>query len=215
VAEARPQDDRPLAAGNVQPTRRPLNERVVSSLPCVALLAILVAACGVTSSNGDGSGPALLSGSAAGRAFSYANEAALFAGDALFLGPTNTGSIVVVFSNRADYCSLEQAYEDIAGMDFWELVIQWPHGWAPPGTYTVDGAAVSGGYEILDQACGIKYFDGATSGTIDLSVVNSTVVSGSFDVTLRTGEHVAVSFSAPVCPLSPDGGLRVNRCIAP
>jgi len=96
-----------------------------------------------------------------------------------------------------------------------------------PGTYLTPGPNGAGPtvfagifWHDFNATCSDRQAQG--TGTVTLTDVSSTSVSGSFDVTLdawlsdaapRIG-HLSGSFKAPVCAASrDDGGISVGRCM--
>jgi hypothetical protein len=94
-----------------------------------------------------------------------------------------------------------------------------------PGVYPVlrpdAGAAsgavamtVSGWYQQLDGDCGAPSPETATSGSVVVSAIDRTAISGSFDLTFPNGDFVTGQFSAPVCVIN-EGGYDAPppRCV--
>jgi hypothetical protein len=77
-----------------------------------------------------------------------------------------------------------------------------------PGTYSVvaDGGTASmtagGTYLALDADCGSPNTVSASSGNVTISMVNTTTISGTFDLTFSDGDHLMGQFSATNCVLT-------------
>jgi hypothetical protein len=79
-----------------------------------------------------------------------------------------------------------------------------------PGVYPVpppDAGAASGAvamtamgwYQQLDGDCGAPSPETATSGSVVVSAIDRTAISGSFDLTFPNGDFATGQFSGPVC----------------
>jgi len=84
----------------------------------------------------------------------------------------------------------------------------------PPGTYTIgDTTSVAlAEFTAQDATCTQTTDDKGTAGTITLTSSSSTEVSGSFDVTFDSGDHVTGTFSAPVCNASLTSDAGTSAC---
>ncbi len=75
----------------------------------------------------------------------------------------------------------------------------------PAGTYSVRGDNggkffVSVGFEATDANCANESITSdASDGTVDLVSVSPTLVTGRFDATFPSGDHLTGQFYAPVC----------------
>jgi hypothetical protein len=84
-----------------------------------------------------------------------------------------------------------------------------------PGSYPIEqqqqpasGAYSNAQYATFDDACRPSETVQATSGSVIVQTASASLVTGSFDLTMSTGDHVAGTFSAPVCdaPVASDAG---------
>lgn len=73
------------------------------------------------------------------------------------------------------------------------------------------GAVVSAHYYLADPSlnpCCSTLVD-ATSGSVDISQITTSLVAGDFDISLSSGDHLTGTFSAPTCTVTtpaPDAG---------
>ena len=70
------------------------------------------------------------------------------------------------------------------------------------------GAAASAHYYLADPSLPATLVD-ATSGSVDISLINASIVAGDFDISLSSGDHLTGTFSAPTCAVAtpaPDAG---------
>jgi hypothetical protein len=103
----------------------------------------------------------------------------------------------ILFANQAD---LELSLQSVPT----------PAGLPPltPGKYSVvtDGGTASmtagGTYLALDADCGHPNMVSASSGNVTISMVNTTVISGAFDLVFSNGDHLMGQFSAPTCVMT-------------
>jgi hypothetical protein len=172
----------------------------VLALPALAV----VAACGSSSS---GASPPVTA--------DYADQVAFVDTDTAHeAGPGAFSDTVVVLSKRGDLCAVAQAGEATAQLDHFKIVVQSPgHTSTPPGTYPVDGTAISAAHLVYDDTCGFRVVDTATAGAVTLTAVDAHAVAGSFDVTLRSGSRLTGTFAAPACSVPPDAGIVPTRCV--
>ncbi len=74
-----------------------------------------------------------------------------------------------------------------------------------PGTYSVsqpnaNGVFVNAAFAATDSTCAVEASSAsASSGTVQIVTVSSTMVTGTFDVTFPSGDHLTGQFAAPVC----------------
>ena len=72
-------------------------------------------------------------------------------------------------------------------------------------SYMLPAPARSSAFEsnVTDGQCNVNYDpppDGTGDGTVTVSSVSATTITGSFDVTLENGEHVTGTFHPSSCP---------------
>jgi len=164
-----------------------------------SILVPLVASCG--------SSPFTVTGTIGGNS--------LKAGDALSaLGAVAYDSIpynaaAVVLSNSSGLCASASSGKEPKSSQFWTLALNDHTGTSPPsvlGTYTVwpltgpqPATFVVVQYTLTDANCLPVQSDRATSGTVTITSISNGDVSGNFDLTFDTGDHVTGSFSAKNC----------------
>jgi hypothetical protein len=83
-----------------------------------------------------------------------------------------------------------------------------------PGTFPVSSPGNSPNavvtFEIDDPTCKPLTMGAASSGSVTLTAITATTLTGTFDVTFPDGEHVSGTFEAPVCDVQGlDGGAPV------
>jgi hypothetical protein len=123
-------------------------------------------------------------------------------------GPFTTNGVVVVVSNIAGACTVEQAMSNPANQKTLTLIASSPTP-VVAGTYSILTANASANhtfgalvYETTDAQCARTSTHPAHSGSITLSTVGSTTVEGSFDVVMDTGDKLSGTFVASVCNVS-------------
>jgi hypothetical protein len=200
----------------------------------VAGAASAIACGGATTGPGGSGGSGTVSGTVAGTTFVVASEVAAVEPVSLtcsgFGGPdaggqtctSNGQEVVVVLTNRADAtCAAIQAEAtthqslSFADLDVLGLVVATSTGTIAPGTYQVaptisvatPGASVT--FEVTDGTCGVKLNALAQSGTVTLTSLDATGVSGSYDVSFGTQGSFSGSFDVAMCAL-PDGGVTTS-----
>jgi hypothetical protein len=83
-----------------------------------------------------------------------------------------------------------------------------------PGTYIINSSGLqgSGQYLVFDAACLITKQVDAIGGTVTLTTVTATQVEGAFNVMFPGGDHLAGSFSLPVCTVPPSVSSTPTNC---
>jgi hypothetical protein len=74
----------------------------------------------------------------------------------------------------------------------------------PPGTYSISGNSgayfVRAGLAVTDANCNLKSITSdASDGSIEIISVTPMLVTGRFDLTFPSGDHLTGQFAAPVC----------------
>ena len=160
---------------------------------------ILLAACG-------GSSPFTVNGTIRG--------SSLKPGDAISeIGGVSIGSVpvngaVVLLSNSSGLCASANARKEPKSSQFMTFVISDRTTSVTPtaGTYTIwpgSGAQPTkfafAQYAQTDANCQPVQLVVANSGTITITSINNGDVSGNFDFTFSSGDHVTGSFAAKNC----------------
>jgi hypothetical protein len=167
--------------------------------------------------------PPTLSGSWEGNSFQVH--------DAIAFRPSLQGEnvLVVAYTDAKNLCGHLQAGTQKASTQYVTVTLLADAGNAAaappivPGTYTVgptpqpqpDGSTllVTGGFSALDAACHDNLvMNLAQSGTVTLSGVSATQVSGSFQFTFQNGDKFEGTFDVPVCALPP-GAPASPSCV--
>jgi hypothetical protein len=163
----------------------------------VRLLALALAAC-----SSSGSSPGSISGTIKSKTFAV--------NDALTLA--SSSQIEIVLTSVSDACVPPAEQVQHPGETALLLLLgnydaASGNTTAPTaaGTYTVSSTVVmheaTVEANILDATCANDAANGAlaTGGTVELTGVDGGTFSGTFDVQLDSGDHVAGSFRAPTC----------------
>jgi hypothetical protein len=207
---------------NALPSGSP-SPSLASCLPFVLAVTAL-AAC---SSSSGGSGNGSVNGTVDGISFSAASGLAEVGpeststdctgssdGGTSSCTTTSSGQVVaVILTNRAGISceTVTGQGNKFANLDALELAVGTAGGTVATGTYTLVGAesGLSSGAEAIllttSANCGQSLDLTASSGTITLSAITATSVSGSFNVTFGSMGSFSGSFDEPLCEL-PDGG---------
>jgi hypothetical protein len=133
---------------------------------------------------------------------------------------TSAGQVVIVLlTNRADAtCALAQSEEatganvELASFDDLEIGVGTPTGTVVTGTYSVpapnagaSGSVAVGQFGTTDASCHAGQQVQATSGTVTLTTLTATTVTGSYNLTFATQGTFSGSFDVDVCQLPSDG----------
>jgi hypothetical protein len=212
-----------------------LSNRLSASLALLSCLGALGACGGATvsdpgSGSGSTSGSGSLSGSVAGTTFQVASELAAITiangSESCIVGSdggssctsTSSGqSVLVLFTNRSDAtCAAAQSEiasntnTSFANMDALELLVTSASGEVTTGAYEVTASATDGSgggalFATTTASCGQGLDVTAIGGTITLTQVGATGVTGSYSVDFGAQGTFTGSFDVPICNL-PDGG---------
>ena len=101
---------------------------------------------------------------------------------------------------------------EFANLDELDLSVANVNGAVTAGTYDIAGPGTDikstgavANFETTTSKCSIALTQPATKGTVTLSHIGSTSVSGSFAVTFGSKGAMSGSFDVPLCAI-PDGG---------
>ena len=92
---------------------------------------------------------------------------------------------------------------------------------ATPGTYTsaagdsgVPSALTAAATYYQDNAnCDVTTTEATTSATVTVSAIDTTAISGTFDLTFPNGDHAKGQFAAPVCVVEPFPDIQSSRAL--
>jgi hypothetical protein len=160
------------------------------------------------------SGTASVTGSVGGVPFSFSSLIAIEESDP----GSNTTFVFVVMSNRAFSCAeLQDAStrnETFANLNAL-MVGAYASGDRTLSAQTFDvgnGASTDQGLVVLDTTdakCNPTSNE-AQSGTVTFSTLTATFVSGSFNASFSSGDHVQGTFSAPICNIGSTSSTSTN-----
>jgi hypothetical protein len=106
-----------------------------------------------------------------------------------------SSSTTIELTTFANACTSAQAGMDPTNGGYLKLELE--NGEPPAaGTYML-GSDVKAEFKSYADCVKTKFE--ATSGSITVTLVSSSTLSGSFDLTLETNEHITGTFAAPVC----------------
>jgi hypothetical protein len=112
-------------------------------------------------------------------------------------GVLDAGRFRALVEDRASICSTSARRQNST-----VLTIETPSG--APGTYPNASVEIS----KLDATCANAQSYASESGTVTITSASSTVIAGTFDVTLANGAGTLKgSFNIPVCP-----SLKLDTC---
>jgi hypothetical protein len=122
------------------------------------------------------------------------------------------GDVIISVSSLENACaSWKEGTWNQPGATAFALVVTSGTTALAPGSYPIEQGAQPAPYanvtwSVSDSMCKQIDYTEAKSGSVILQTVTPSLVTGSFDVTLYTGDHVSGTFSAPVCdaPASAD-----------
>ncbi len=155
---------------------------------------------------GCGSNPFTVNGSIRGNSLKSGDAVSATGSVALGGSPINAG--VVVLSNTSGLCGLAVAGKEPKNSQFLILVVSDRNTNTAPtgaGSYVIYSSGAQptklaiAQYFQTDASCHEIQSTLATSGTITLTSVSNGNLSGTFDLTFDTGDHVSGSFSAANC----------------
>jgi hypothetical protein len=198
--------------------------------------ALGVNACGgeTTTLGAPGGSGTTVTGTVGGTSLSVASQLAAigpqstscsgFSGDGGGQTCTSNGqAVIVVLTNRSDAtCAAAQAEATSGGSfefaNFAELLllVSTATGTVAPGTYSIvspSSTVLSGAAAIFgttNATCGTVIDSNATSGSITLTQVSATDVSGTYDVSFGSEGSFSGAFDVAICDV-PDAGTGGSR----
>ncbi len=154
----------------------------------------------------DGEGPAVIVGTAGGRAFSARGAIDEVSGES-----ASFATIVIPANFDLSCADLQQAARSGSARANLRFLIIWLFGTATsmvPGVYDATPSAPSNTgarsatafYRVLDATCSATD-EYAASGNVAVTAVDSATISGHLDLTFPNGDTLTGTFSAPVCPV--------------
>jgi hypothetical protein len=180
------------------------------------------------SSSSPGSGSASLSGSVSNTTFSVASTLAVF--DVANASETCTGqsdggsqctssssgqAVGVLLTNRSEAtCSAVGHNLSLSNFDVVQLVVTNNNGNVATGTYAIappqgSPTRAEASFTTEDASCAQKINTTATGGSITLTQISGTNVSGSYSVTFGAEGSFQGTFDVPACA-TPDAGLAAD-----
>ena len=205
---------RPLAQGASFAPLHSVGRHAKRLVVATAGVLFAVAGCSGRTSSGGGSsssaGGNVVNGTIAGSAVPIKDSMAVYQN-----GP-DVAYALVVMTDAPNICASTQHQHTPPGSTSFSLGLVEGLGITTlsPGMFQVSASAGEGneavvGYEVQDSSCSMITGGDATSGTVTLTSISSTSLSGTFDVTFPSGDEVTGSFDAPVCPLTADAGTAI------
>jgi hypothetical protein len=175
----------------------------------VVVLVATLAAC--SSSSGGGSGTASVSGTIQG--------AAVPATDSVGLSSVSTqngvseAAVGAIITNIANACGVLQDHGNPPGATALVVAVSASGGSVATGTYGIvsQGFGATASYATQDMNCNPSLNETATGGSVTLTSVSGSSVSGTFDLTF-SGDHLTGSFSAPICNYSTSADAGASAC---
>lgn len=174
--------------------------------------AVWVAAAAVacsSSSGGGGSGSASVTGTIQARAIPAQDAVGL--SSVAMNGSMVESAVGAVITNVTGACSVLQNHGNPPDASTLIVAVAADSSSVAPGTYDIvsQGFGATASYALQDQNCLTVVSENASSGTVTISSVGSSV-NGSFDLTFGA-DHITGTFSAPVCVYTPvtDGGAAM------
>lgn len=138
------------------------------------------------------------------------NGATITVADAVFIAGTPGGGVkelVIDMQDQAGSCARIQAntYKQNTTEVGFTIALEGAASPVGPGTYAVGDSNnnkthVNGGVQEPDPMCLGKHL-GTKSGSVTITYVSSTSVSGTFDLTLENMDHITGSFGATACDM--------------
>jgi hypothetical protein len=126
-------------------------------------------------------------------------------------GSTTESAVGAAITNVAGACGVLQMHGVLPDTSTLVVEVAADSASVAPGTYMVvsQGFGASASYALTDQNCLPALTENATSGTVTISSVGSSV-NGSFDL-MFDSDHLTGTFSAPICSFSlSDGGAACS-----
>ena len=163
-----------------------------------------------------GGGSAMIGGTVGGGAVAVVDVVGIASSD-VESGKTVSYAGVIV-ANQSGTCATLQRDGNPPGAQALDVLVATDGAAVAPGTYALgpgptNGAWTSVTYVAQDAACHKTTSEQAQTGSITLTAVSSALVTGRFDVTFPSGDHLTGTFSAPVCAV--DIGALANETPLP
>jgi hypothetical protein len=208
-----------------------MNERILMTIPVFVVVGAL-AACSSSGKTGTGGGSGSVSGTVGGTTFTVGSGVAIIGQNtsSSCFGPTADGGesctsatngyiAQIILANLSILsCSfIESSFDSnasYANADALELSILNPNGDITAGTYDIVAAdagepgntnIAAAEFSTTTSTCGDGLDVMASSGTITVSAVSATSISGTYDITFGSQGSFAGSFDSPACAV-PDAG---------
>jgi hypothetical protein len=136
-------------------------------------------------------------------------------------GTTETSTTALIFiTNESDTCGVVSGRHNPPNATTLNLIVSANGGSIQPGKYLVGGGytpvqsaywQTSASFAIEDASCNATTTAQATEGWITVTTISSSVIEGSFDITMSYADHLTGTFQAPICPgFSIVGGTPVK-----
>lgn len=170
-----------------------------------AATAMALTAC--SSSSGGGSGSASVTGTIQGAAVPASDSVGL--SSVSTANGTSEAAVGAIITNVANACGVLQSHANPANATALVLAVSASGSSVGTGTYDIvsQGFGATASYAKQDSTCNTSFSENASGGSVTLTAVSGSSVSGTFDLTFGS-DHVTGSFSAPICSYSAgDGGV--------
>ena len=181
-------------------------------LGVLSLLGFAAAACGGSTSSTTG-GSSEVSGTAGGAPALATDSIALF-------GTQSVGAVPVAYAgailtNLNGTCGVLQRKGNPASATAITVLVATRNPSVALGTYPIGNIAGTNaevGYSAESATCMTTVNEKATGGTITITHADGTTVSGSFDATFPSGDHLTGNFSSAVCAVDVTQGSSTAPC---
>jgi hypothetical protein len=122
-------------------------------------------------------------------------------------------AVGAIITNIANACSVLQDHGNPPGATALVVAVTASGGSVATGTYDIvsQGFGATASYATQDAMCNTSLNETASSGTVTLSSVSGSSVSGTFDLTFFS-DHLTGSFSAPICSYSTATDAGAGAC---
>jgi len=172
-------------------------------------MATVLAACS-SSSGGGGSGTASVEGTIQGLAIPATDAVGL--SSVVMNGSMTEAAVGAIITNVANACSVLQNHGSPSDASSLVVAVAVDSGSVAPGKYDIvsQGFGATASY-ALSQSCVTQATETATSGTVTISSVGSSV-NGSFDLMFGS-DHLTGTFSAPICTYTPVTDAGAATCM--
>jgi phosphopentomutase len=162
--------------------------------------AAALAACS-SSSGGGGDGSATVNGTIQGMAIPA--MAAVGLNSIAMAGSMTESAVGAAITNISGACGVLQNHGNPPDASTLKVEVVANSASVAPGTYMIvsQGFGATANYVLEDQNCIDQLKETATSGTVTISSVGSSV-NGSFDLMFGS-DHLTGTFSAPICVYTP------------